>query len=196
MFVSSLSPLPQSAVMVYWHISSDMKDCALCLWETGWSKEDICSILCVSQSSLYRWAQIFEDFGSVTPPPSLMHGQPRIIGMAAMSIIKDIYAQNLDAYLDKLQWVLGIHHDIAISVSALQETLVRAGLTWKVLHKIASEHDEACRAEFLHCIWHNFSRTGDEFVVIDELSKNEHTYARRYGCAPIGQDAILTSPFI
>ena len=72
-----------------------------------------------------------------------MCGRPRLIGMAAMNAVKDIYARNSDAYLDELQWHLAIHHDIAISISALQETLIRAGLTWKVLHKIASECDKA-----------------------------------------------------
>jgi len=182
--------------MVYQNISSDMKDCALQLWETGWAKEDICSVLCVSCSSLYQWAQIFDNFGSVTPPPSLMCRRPRLIGMAALNAIKDIYAQNSDAYLDELQWHLAIHHNIAISISALQETLIRAGLTWKVLHKIASKRDKVHRAEFMHCIQHNFSGTGNEFVIVDESSKNKHSYVCHYGHAPIGQDAILMTPFI
>ena len=89
-----------------------------------------------------------------------------------------------------------IFHDIAISTSALQETLERAGLTWKVLHKIAIERDEVQRAEFLHNIQHGFSGTGDEFVVVNESSKNEHTLTCHYGCAPIGKDTILTAPFV
>jgi len=173
-----------------------MNDCALWLWETGWAKEGICSVLCVSCSSLYRWAKIFDNFGSVTPPPSPMHGRPRIIGMAAMTTIKGIYAWNSNTYLDKLQWHLSIHHDIAISISTLQETLVRAGLYCKVLHKIAGECDEACQAEFMHCIQHNFSGTGDEFVIVDESSKNEHSYACCHGHSPVRQDAILTASFI
>ena len=116
--------------------------------------------------------------------------------MAAITAIKEIYARNSNAYLDELQWHIAIHHDIMISISTLQETLVRAGLTRKVLHKIASEHDEACRAEFMHCIQHNFSGTGDEYVVVDESSKNEHSYAHHYGHAPVRQDAILTTPFV
>lgn len=48
----------------------------------------------------------------------------------------------------------------------------------------------------MHSIQHNFSGTGNEFVIVDESSKNEHSYAHRYGHAPIGQDAILTTPFI
>lgn len=182
--------------MVFRHISSDLKECAMKLWENGWSKEDICFIFSVSRSSLYRWATLIETFGSVTPPPSPIRGRPRIIGMAAIETIKAVYTRNPDTYLDELQWHLGIHHDIAISVSGLQATLARAGLSRKVLHKIAQERDEARRAEFMHCMRNNFSGTGDEFVFIDESSKNEHTYQRRYGRAPIGQDAVITAPFI
>ena len=173
-----------------------MKDCALRLWQLGRSREDICSTLCVSQASLYRWAALFEEFGSATAPPPPIRGRPRIIGMIAMNTIREIYARNSTVYLDELQWHLAIFHDIAISISALQETLERAGLTRKVLRKIAIERDEVRRAEFLHNIRHGFSGSGDEFVVVDESSKNEHTLTRRYGRAPIGQDAILTAPFV
>lgn len=173
-----------------------MKECALCLWENGWTKEDICSVLCVSRTSLYRWAQIVATFGTVSPPPSPLRGRPRIVCMAVTTAIKDIYKHNADTYLDELQWIHAIDHDIAISISALQETLTRAGLTRKVLHKIASEHNEERRAEFLHCIHNNFSGTGDEFVVIDESSKDERTYSRRYGRSPAGQQATIKGPFV
>ena len=144
-----------------------MKDCALCLWELGWSREDICSTLCVSQVSLYHWAALFEEFSSATAPPPPIQGRPRIIGMIVMNTIREIYAWNSTVYLNELQWHLAIFHDIAISISALQETLERAGLTQKVLWRIAIERDEVQRAEFLHNICHGFSGSGDEFVVVD-----------------------------
>ena len=176
---SQLLRILVSVRMVFRKISSDMKDCALCLWELGWSGEDVCSTLCVSQASLYRWAALFEEFSSTAAPPPPIRGRPRIIGLVAMNTIRELYARNSTVYLDKLQWHLAIFHDIAISTSALQETLERAGLTRKVLHKIAIERDEVRRAEFLHNIQHGFSGTGDEFVVVDESSKNEHTLTRR-----------------
>jgi hypothetical protein len=37
-----------SVSMGYRKISSDMKECALRLWEAGWTKLNICSALCVS----------------------------------------------------------------------------------------------------------------------------------------------------
>ncbi|KAF8234978.1 hypothetical protein L208DRAFT_1393168 [Tricholoma matsutake] len=86
-----------------------------------------------------------------------------------------------DTYLDELQWFLAIHHDIVISISALQVNLDKAGLTRKILHKIAKERDEECRAAYCHCIQNGFSGTGGEFVAIDESSKIEHDVAQMEG---------------
>ena len=35
-----------------------------------------------------------------------------------------------------------------------------------------------------------------EFICLDETSKNEHSYARRYGLAPAGQRAELKDVFV
>ena len=182
--------------MGYRPISSDMKECALRLWQSGWARQDICAALCISQASLYRWAHILDEFGSVVQPHSPLQGRPRLIGLAAMTAIREIYTRHPDTYLDELQWHLAIHHDLAISKSALQDNLQQAGLTRKILHKIAVERDEEARAEFLNTIRHGFSGTGNEFVVVDESSKNEHSLARRYGRSPAGMDAFYTAPFI
>ncbi|KAJ7106367.1 hypothetical protein C8R44DRAFT_638728 [Mycena epipterygia] len=130
-------------------ISSDIKECALRLWELGWDRSAIISTLLVSQASLYRWAKIFDEFGSVTPPPPPIMGRPRVIGLAALTAIKEIYTKHPETYLVELQWWLLIHHDIQISISALHDTLEKAGLTHKLLHKIAVEHDIERRRDFL-----------------------------------------------
>ncbi|KAJ7018012.1 hypothetical protein C8F04DRAFT_978156 [Mycena alexandri] len=178
--------------MVNRRISSNIKECALRLWELEWDRDAICSTLLVSQSSIYRWAALFEEFGSVSPPPSPIIGRPRIIGLAALTAIKEIYTKHADTYLLELQWWLLIHHDISISISSLQETLERAGLTRKLLHKIAVER----RRDYLHTIQTGFSGTGREFVTVDESSKNEHNVSRRYGRAPIGIPADFEDVFI
>ncbi|KAJ7717202.1 hypothetical protein B0H16DRAFT_1247678, partial [Mycena metata] len=150
--------------MVNRRISSDIKECALRLWELGWDRNAICSTLLVSQSSIYRWAALFDEFGSVSPPPSPIIGRPRIIGLAALTAIKEIYTKHADTYLMELQWWLLIHHAISISISSLQETLERAGLTRKLLHKIAVERDVEQHRDYLHTIQSGFSGTGREFV--------------------------------
>ena len=57
-------------------ISLDLKECALRLWELGWDIPFITEALCILQSSLYRWHDIFEEFQSVTHPPSRLAGWP------------------------------------------------------------------------------------------------------------------------
>lgn len=70
-----------------------------------------------------------DSIGSVVAPPSPLHGRPHLIVLMAMTAIKDIYTRQPDLYLDELQWYLAIHHDLAISKSALQENLIKAGLS-------------------------------------------------------------------
>jgi len=71
-----------------------------------------------------------------------------IISRAVLTAVYDIYKGEPDTYLDKLQWWLAVNHDITISLSALQKNLQDAGLTRKLLQKIAKEHDEELRQEY------------------------------------------------
>ncbi|KDR67240.1 hypothetical protein GALMADRAFT_50492, partial [Galerina marginata CBS 339.88] len=110
-------------------ISPDLKECALRLWELGYDKEFITESLCISKTSMYRWRNIFDEFESVQRPPSAILGRPRIIIRAVLSAIEEVYKNEAEVYLDELTWWLAIHHDIAISRSALQKNLQDAGLT-------------------------------------------------------------------
>ena len=113
-----------------------------------------------------------------------------------MTAARQLFHNHPDTYLDELQWFLAIHHDIAISISSLQENLQKAGLTRKLLHKIAIERDEEARRNFQLSLRQDFSGTGDEFVVTDESSKDERVVARRYGRSLVNTDADIREPFI
>ncbi|THU81440.1 hypothetical protein K435DRAFT_592083, partial [Dendrothele bispora CBS 962.96] len=150
--------------MVNRRISPDLKECALRMWNLGWDRADICYTFRVSQASLYRWKAIFDEFGQVTNPPSGLRGRPRMIGLAALTACKEVYRHNSDTYLDELQWFLAVHHDIVISIPALHENLQKAGLTRKLLRKIAIERDYALRQSYSTTIKTQFSGTGREFI--------------------------------
>jgi transposase len=183
--------------MVNRRISNDLKECALSLWEKGWDELDICEALGVSRASIYRWRAIFAEFGSIQKPPSPLRGRTRIITRAVLDAIHLIYKEDPDTYLDKMQWWLAVHHDIAISIPALHRNLVEAGLTRKLLHKIARERDEVAREEWRHDIRQSFEEgTGDEFVFVDETSKNDHDTARRHGLAVVGDRAEFVDVFV
>ena len=177
--------------------TDEMRECALRLWELGWDTQLIVESLSVSERSLYRWCNNFFEFGTVSRPLHLckIQGHPCIIVQAVMTAIKEVYQNEADIYLDELVFWVAIHHDIAISCSALQRTLEDVGLTRKLLHKIARERDEFLIAEF-NLIRHQLSHgTGEEFVCLDKVSKNDHDAMRCYGRAMTGQHADFIANF-
>jgi transposase len=181
--------------MVNCRISPDRKLCALHLWDHGWEIEDICFALLISRRSLYRWRQIFAEHGSVTRPASPLIGAKRIINRAVLTAIHTIYAEDSDLYLDELCTLLAAEHGIIVSQSTLCRNLIEAGLTRKVLHKMALERDEALREDWKDGLQNDFFGDGSEFVCVDETSKNELTYGRRHGRLMSGETANLTDVF-
>lgn len=128
--------------MVNCCISPDRKYCALDLWNHGWDTLNICDALCVSRASLYHWEAIFREHGNVIRPPSPLIGRTRIIAQATLTAIHTLYKQESDLYLNELVTFLAIEHSIIVSTSTLSRNLLEAGLTHKILHKLASECDE------------------------------------------------------
>jgi transposase len=173
----------------------DLKECALRLWDLGWEREEICFALLISQASLYRWAAIFDEHESPNRPPSPLIGRPGIITRAILNMIHMISVQNPDTYLIEIQFWLAVHQGIRISLSALKYNLDKAGLTRKMLHKIARERDEALRAEWKLMVNTEFTGSGEEFIFVDETSKNDLDTARRYGYSVVGERADFTDFF-
>ena len=168
-----------------------MKECALHLWTAGWDEDDIAAALSVSHSSLFHWKAIFAVFSSAKKPPSLLAGRTRIITRAVLTAVHQIYTASSDTYVNELVWWLTIHHDIVISHSTLHRNLQEAGLTHKLLHKLALEIDEVLRLEWKEFILEHGQGNGKEFVVVDEMSKNDHSTARQYGYTLSGEHAEL-----
>ena len=88
--------------MVNCRISPNRKACALNFWDLGWEIKDICFTLSVSQSSLYRWQNIFVEHGNINHPPSPLVGWTCIITQAVLTAVRTIYEEEPDHYLDKL----------------------------------------------------------------------------------------------
>ena len=145
---------------------------------------------------MYWWHNIFAEFSSVNRPPSGLLRRLNIIICAVLTAIREVYHNEADAYLDELVWWLGIHHDIAISHSTLHKNLQDAGLTQKLLHKIARECDQEMRAEYMDVIRDCTGGQGVELVPIDEFSKNNHDTAQHYGHAHSGQCADFIDNFV
>lgn len=179
------------------HISSDLKDIAIHLFNSGWTIHDVSEALSISVPSIYRWQLNIEQFGTVNPP-SAIRGRVRVVTRAVLTAMDNLYQDESDLYLDEVLIWLSFHHNIYISQSTLQRTLMEAGLTRKVLQKIASERNEDLRQQFRDAINdpNLFAGDGSEFVVLDETSKNERTWARTHGRSLSGERAQLEDVFV
>ncbi|PCH35472.1 hypothetical protein WOLCODRAFT_80230 [Wolfiporia cocos MD-104 SS10] len=173
--------------MVNRRISADLKACALRLWNSGWDEQDICDALQVSRSSIYQWRRIFAEFGTVNKPPSPLCGRLKTITSAVLNSIQQLYRSDSATFLDELRWWLAVNHDIAISKTALQRTLQTAGLSRKLLRKIARERNKLLREEWRDDIRSHFSGTaelqhvfvrGVRYSLIAALSKRGYIAAR------------------
>ena len=121
-------------------------------------------------------AKNFNEHGSVNRPPSPLVGQTRIITWAVLTAVQSLYAEEPDVYLDELCTFLAVEHNIIVSTSTLPRNLIEAGLTRKLLHKLAIERDEILRDEWRQSLREDYIGDGSEFVCLDETSKNKHTF--------------------
>jgi hypothetical protein len=89
-----------------------------------------------------------------------------------------------------------VEHYIIVSSSTLSQNLIEAGLTRKKLHKLALKRDEILRDEWKESLRNDYTGEGIEFVCLDETSKNNHTYAWKFGRAMSGEQAELKDVFV
>ncbi|KAG2143457.1 uncharacterized protein EDB93DRAFT_1088272, partial [Suillus bovinus] len=88
-----------------------------------------------------------------------------------------LLAEESDLYLDEVVTWLALTCNISISVSTLCCNLKEAGLTWKLLYKLAVEKDKECCHEWKESMQTNFTDDESEFVFVDEVSKNKIIWA-------------------
>jgi hypothetical protein len=123
-------------------------------------------------------------------------GRTQIITRVVLTVVHQVYATNLDTYINELVWWLAIHHDIVISAVTLHRNLQEVGLTWKLLRKLTLERDEALRLNWQEFVLEHGEGYRCEFVVVDETSKNDHSTTQRYGYALSGERAELVDVFV
>ena len=79
--------------MVYRRISRDMKERAQYLLQDGWEMEEVVTALGVSDHSIQRWLNNYEQEGQVDPPRVLC-GRHRLLNTAAIADLLDLVAES------------------------------------------------------------------------------------------------------
>jgi len=78
-------------------------------------------------------------------------------------------------------------------MTTIHRELARAGLNVKRVQKMASERDPIQRADFVHRI---SQYPATSLLVLDEVSKDNRTYAHLWGCSKRGSRVEIYQPFV
>ena len=180
--------------MVFRHISKDIKDCILWLRGNGYITDDISDMFGVSLQSIQRWQSNFNQYGSVIPPQNPLQGRPHTLNADQRHDLFTMLDESPELFLDEIQDWVAVSHDIGLSKSALHYLIRDAGLTYKLLHKAASERDEEAREAFRTFMREHL--VAEQVVTADETSKDDRTIFRRWGRSPLGNQATIDADFV
>ena len=96
-------------------------------------------------------------------------------------------------FLDKYQRWVDEYHLLSLSMVTIHRELVRAGLSVKRVQKMAAERDPMKRADFSRRI---SQYPATSLLILDEVLKDNRTYARLWGRAECSARVEVQQPFV
>ena len=97
---------------------------------------EISQQLSVSQSSVYRYIELFKRTGDVRPK-SYRHGPPKLLGDMEQLFLLKLILNYPGIYLSELQAKLFIKYDVTVNVSTICRTLKFMGCSRQVIQRNA-----------------------------------------------------------
>jgi transposase len=175
-------------------ISDDAKVISLRLRARGLdSRREILKIVGFSQATYYRTILHKEATGSVSKAKVLGRGRPRRLLHSDSQYLVRLARHKPTLFLDEYADRLRRYRFLPVSLATIHRAFKHAGLSVKRAQKLASERDPDKRANFVRRMGHY---PAHYLVTIDEVSKDDRTYARLWGRAAVGERVELHNPFI
>ena len=112
------------------------------------SATDISQQLCISERTVRRYIDMFEQTGEVKPKKQ-HHGPPKLLGDFEQLVLLRIIFENTGMYLHEIQAKLLAAFGVTVSVPTLCRTLKFMGCTQQVIQHIAVQRSDDLRAKFM-----------------------------------------------
>ncbi|KAG1882134.1 hypothetical protein F4604DRAFT_1537754, partial [Suillus subluteus] len=166
--------------MAFRKISDNVKQAAIHLYEQNLlSLQDILDCCRFSQRTWYHILRLWRDTGDVANHPRGVRGHVRRLEREDIEYLLELVHDNPDYFLDELVSLARTNRFISIHFTTVFNELERAGMSRKKLKCIALERNEELHAAFIARM-SQYDAT--EIGFIDEVSKDERTLGRHYGC--------------
>ena len=147
--VSSIIARYSSLVKMPRALSTDLR------WRAVWlylahnlEVAEISQCLSVSQSSVYRYIELFQRTGDVKPR-SYRHGPPKLLGDLEQLVLLRLILNNPGIYLGELQARLLTKFGVTVDISTICRTLKFMGCTRQVIQRVALQCSDEQRAKFI-----------------------------------------------
>ena len=153
------------------------------LSEDGYTMKEICRLLGIKKTLVYRTLTLYKQFGVVYNPHtySRVIRRHRILSMADITFISNVVAHRSTIYLDELQHELWEKRQVYATTPTLYRALRSLQLTRKKISFAASERNEELRARYMNRIGAE-APDANMLLFIDEAAKD-----RRTSCRPSGR---------
>jgi transposase len=188
---SSLTP---PACMPGRNIHSSVHRIATRLLDQGKdTREEVCDVTEISRSTLVRAVRRKRQTGSVAFAPARGRGRPRSMTREDIEFLLKHARARPSTYLKEYQRLLLVHRFVQVPISTIADALAREDITRKKISKVAIERDPIKRADYRRRI---SQYQPYQLVCIDEMSKDDRTYARPYGRSLRGLRAQEDQEFV
>ncbi|KAJ7759964.1 hypothetical protein B0H16DRAFT_1301337 [Mycena metata] len=160
-------------------ISDDLKEALLRLEDRGRdSTSEILKVGQISRSTLCRARKRRRETGSVAKAQAIGRGRPRTLLQADADYLVRLARHKPTTFLDEYRDRLERYRHLPTSLATIHRTFIRARMSLKQVQKMASERSPLARASYSRRISIYPARC---LISIDEVSKDDRTYARIFG---------------
>ena len=155
-------------------VSGNVKAHILLLHNENQSVKDICCILGIRKSLVYKTLSLYSKYGTVTNSCRYSHLTrcPRILSSADVNFISSVIQYCNTIYLNELQHELWIKRCKHATISTLLRTLQCLAITRKIVSSSAAERNEETQALYMNHIAAEVPNP-NMLVFIDEAAKDK-----------------------
>ena len=177
-------------------ISSDLKARIPALfYEQNLTVDQICVILGIKKSLVYRSLQYFRTYGTAHNPHARKTGRNRTLSPLDIKFISALVDQRHCIYLNEIRQALLEHRGHVVSVATLSCTLRRLDFSRKSVSRRALERNDILRSAYMNRIADTVTNP-DMFMFVDEAARNRRTSGRSKGWAFAGSRCIQHRFFV
>ncbi|KAH6869008.1 hypothetical protein BKA70DRAFT_1132082 [Coprinopsis sp. MPI-PUGE-AT-0042] len=179
--------------MVYKKISTDLKESMIRLHDLGdYDDETMEYVSGFSMRTFYHAKARHRVTGSAASKQALGRGRPRKLVRRDFDYLIRLARHKPSLFLDEYSRLLERFRHVPVHISTIHRMLQHGGLSLKRVQKLATERDPNKRADFVRRIG---QYSPECLISIDEVSKDDRTYARLWGRSPRGRRSEESNPF-